>query len=52
MGDMKKKLMIIMVLFAMILNIRLGYLQATNYIVEDKEDIEWYNYDEGNSYIA
>ena len=34
-GDMKKKLIIMVVLFAMALNINLGYLQATNYIVNN-----------------
>ena len=48
---MKKKLMIIMVLFAMVLNIRSNYLQNSSYIVEDESDIEWNSYDD-DSYIV
>ena len=52
-GDMKKKLIIMVVLFAMVLNINLGYLQATNYIVNnDDEDIEWNSYDDEDLYIV
>lgn len=48
---MKKKLMIILVLFSMVLNIRSNYLQNSRYIVEDESDIEWNSYDD-DSYIV
>ena len=48
---MKKKLMIILVLFSMVLNIRSNYLQNSSYIVEDESDIEWNSYRD-DSYIV
>lgn len=43
---MKKRLVMIMVLFTMILNTVFNYGQSMNYIVENDGEIEWNSYTE------